>query len=67
MAKTLDVYLHDQLIGQLIQDGGGQTVFEYATAWLDRPGATPLSVSLPLRRVSTTLRQVLTEFSELFM
>jgi serine/threonine-protein kinase HipA len=50
MAKTLDVYLHDQLIGHLIQDEGGQTVFEYANAWLDRPGATPLSVSLPLRK-----------------
>jgi serine/threonine-protein kinase HipA len=50
MAKTLDVYLHDELSGHLIQDDGGQTVFEYIPAWLDRPGATPLSVSLPLRR-----------------
>jgi hypothetical protein len=30
MAKTLDVYLHNELTGQLIQDDGGQTVFEYA-------------------------------------
>jgi serine/threonine-protein kinase HipA len=50
MAKTLDVYLHDELIGHLIQDEGGQTVFEYAQAWLERPGATALSVSLPLRK-----------------
>jgi serine/threonine-protein kinase HipA len=50
MAKTLDVYLHDELSGHLIQDDGGQTVFEYIPAWLDRPGATPLSVSLPLRK-----------------
>lgn len=50
MAKTLDVYLHDELVGQFIQDEGGQTVFEYASAWLDRAGATPLSVSLPLRK-----------------
>jgi serine/threonine-protein kinase HipA len=50
MAKTLDVYLHDELSGHLIQDDGGQTVFEYIPAWLDRPGAAPLSVSLPLRR-----------------
>lgn len=50
MAKTLDVYLHDELIGHLIQDDGGQTVFEYIQAWRDRPGATPLSVSLPLRK-----------------
>ena len=50
MAKTLDVYLHDEPVGQFIQDEGGQTVFEYAPAWLDRAGATPLSVSLPLRK-----------------
>jgi serine/threonine-protein kinase HipA len=50
MAKTLDVYLHDELIGHLIQDEGGQTVFEYAQAWLEKPGATALSVSLPLRK-----------------
>jgi serine/threonine-protein kinase HipA len=50
MAKTLDVYLHDELVGHLIQDDGGQTVFEYGQAWLERSGATPLSVSLPLRK-----------------
>jgi serine/threonine-protein kinase HipA len=50
MAKTLDVYLHDELVGHLIQDDGGQTVFEYAQAWLDRPNSTALSVSLPLRK-----------------
>jgi serine/threonine-protein kinase HipA len=50
MAKTLDVYLHDELVGHLIQDEGGQTVFEYTQAWFDRPAATALSVSLPLRK-----------------
>ena len=50
MVKTLDVYLHHELVGHLIQDEGGQTVFEYAQAWLERPGATTLSVSLPLRK-----------------
>src|SRR5207302_592296 len=30
MVKTLDVYLHDELVGHLIQDDGGQTIFEYA-------------------------------------
>jgi serine/threonine-protein kinase HipA len=50
MAKTLDVYLHDELAGRLNQDAGGQTVFEYVESWLARPGATPLSQSLPLRK-----------------
>ena len=35
MTKTLDVYLHNELTGQLIQDDGGQAVFEYAE--VERP------------------------------
>jgi serine/threonine-protein kinase HipA len=54
MAKTLDVYLHDQLVGHLIQDDHGQMLFEYVQPWLDNSGATPLSQSLPLRKESFT-------------
>src|ERR1019366_1162392 len=36
--------------GHLIQNDGGQMVFDYAKSWLRRPDATPLSHSLPLRR-----------------
>jgi serine/threonine-protein kinase HipA len=50
MAKTLDVYLHSELVGHLIQDDGGQMVFDYAASWLEKPGATALSQSLPLRK-----------------
>src|SRR5580704_11538389 len=50
MAKTLDVYLHSDLTGQLTQDSGGEMAFEYGDAWLNRPGAAPLSQSLPLRK-----------------
>jgi serine/threonine-protein kinase HipA len=50
MAKTLDVYLHSDFVGHLTQDNGGQMIFEYADSWLDRPGASPLSQSLPLRK-----------------
>ena len=50
MAKTLDVYLHSQLAGQLIQDDHGDMVFDYAESWLINPGAIPLSHSLPLRK-----------------
>jgi serine/threonine-protein kinase HipA len=49
MARTLDVYLNCELVGHLIQDDGGQMVFDYAASWLSRPGAQPLSHSLPLR------------------
>src|SRR5260370_40853852 len=50
MARTLEVYLHNDLVGQLTQDDGGQMGFKYAEDWLNRPGATPLSHSLPLRK-----------------
>src|ERR1700691_191105 len=50
MAKTLDVYLRSDLVGHLVQDAGGRMVFDYAESWLNKPGATPLSQSLPLRK-----------------
>ncbi len=49
MARTLDVYLHDDLVGHLVQDSGGQMFFNYTAGWLNKPGASPLSQSLPLR------------------
>jgi serine/threonine-protein kinase HipA len=48
MARTLDVYLHSDLVGHLVQDAGGRMVFDYVESWLNKPGATPLSQSLPL-------------------
>ncbi len=50
MAKTLDVYLHSEFVGHLTQDNGGQMIFQYAESWLEKPGASPLSQSLPLRK-----------------
>ncbi len=49
MTGTLDVYLHNTLIGHLIQDDHGQTLFEYNSDWLKNPDAIPLSISLPLQ------------------
>src|SRR3984893_1697411 len=50
MARMLDVYLHDELVGHLVQDDGGQMSFEYLESWLTKSGALPLSESLPLRK-----------------
>jgi serine/threonine-protein kinase HipA len=50
MARTLDVYFHEALAGHLVQDDGGQLSFRYVEDWLSKRGATPLSVSLPLRK-----------------
>src|SRR3954470_15764571 len=50
MARMLDVYLHDDLVGHLTQDSGGQMVFDYLESWLNTAEAAPLSQSLPLRK-----------------
>src|SRR5437879_13786570 len=50
MARTLDVYLQNDLVGHLVQDEGGEMTFEYVESWLTRSGATPLSQSLQLRK-----------------
>ena len=49
MARTLDVYIGDDITGHLVQDDGGQMSFTYAEGWRNKPGAVPLSQSLPLR------------------
>ena len=49
MARTLDVYLHNDLAGHLTQDDDGDVSFQYGESWLQREGAVPLSHSLPLR------------------
>ena len=49
MARTLDVYLEEQLVGHLLQDDGGQMLFRYAPAWLESSECFPISRSLPLR------------------
>ena len=37
MARTLDVYLKDDLVGHLVQDNGGQMSFAYGEGWLAKP------------------------------
>jgi serine/threonine-protein kinase HipA len=48
MPKILNVFLHRNLVGQLLLDEG-HMVFEYADSWLKNTQAVPLSHSLPLR------------------
>lgn len=57
MARMLDVYLHDQLVGKLAQDAGGEMTFQYVESWLNQPGAAPLSQSLPLRKEAFQRRE----------
>ena len=47
--QTLNVFLGEDLVGELAQNASGTTRFQYAPPWLDSPAALPLSASLPLR------------------
>jgi len=48
MKRALDVYLHRDLVGKLVQDEQGVMRFAYVPEWFHHPGAIPLSHSLPL-------------------
>ena len=50
MSRALDVYLQQDLVGQLIQEEHGQLAFRYAESWLNNPEAVPLSHSLLLKK-----------------
>ena len=50
MAKILDVYFHEKIVGQLVQDDHGDMNFTYAASWLDDPDAIRISCSLPLQK-----------------
>ncbi len=49
MARQLDVYLRDRLVGMLSQDNHGDIGFCYAPEWLGSSFAIGISQSLPLR------------------
>jgi serine/threonine-protein kinase HipA len=52
MAKILDVYFHEKIIGQLEQDNHGDINFKYSANWLNDPNATRISCSLPLQETT---------------
>lgn len=52
MTRQLSVYLHQNYVGELVQDNSGQMLFTYAKAWLNNPRSLPLSQSLPLQEAT---------------
>ncbi len=50
MGRTLDVFLHRQQVGTLVQNNDGDIIFEYDGDWLNNPEAKPLSQALPLTK-----------------
>lgn len=57
MARILNVYYDRDLIGQLIQDDGGQMTFQYDHSWIDRETSAALSWSLPVRAEPFTQKE----------
>jgi len=49
MARELEVYFEQRLVGTLMQDDSGQLRFTYHETWLADPASFPISQSLPLR------------------
>jgi serine/threonine-protein kinase HipA len=49
MARILDVYLQQALVGHLEQDDSGSLTFKYTDSWLASESPVALSNSLPLR------------------
>ena len=49
MAKILDVYFHEKIVGKLVQDDHGDMSFTYSKDWAEAPGAVAISCSLPLQ------------------
>ena len=47
--NTLLVYLNAEKVGRLVQDDDDRLQFGYDPTWLEKPGAIPLSRSLPLQ------------------
>lgn len=52
MARELDVFLHDQLAGHLVQDDDGLINFTYTKDYLNQSESIPLSHSLPFSEVT---------------
>ena len=52
MIKTLDVYFHEEMIGELTQDNHGEMNFIYHESWLNDPKAMQISFSLPLQKAA---------------
>lgn len=57
MARRLNIYYEREFVGHLIQDDGGQMIFQYDPSWLARPEPLTLSQSLPLREEPFTQKE----------
>jgi len=57
MARTLNAYYDRELVGQLVQDDGGQMTFQYDPSWFGSPEPIALSWSLPVQEEPFTQKE----------
>lgn len=57
MAKILNVYFHERIVGELKQDDAGDMVFTYLPDWLKDKAAIAISYSLPLQEKTFKRKQ----------
>ena len=57
MARTLNAYYDRELVGQLVQDDGGQMTFQYDPSWIGSPEPIALSWSLPVQEEPFTQKE----------
>ncbi|KXS33955.1 MAG: HipA [Idiomarina sp. T82-3] len=63
--NTLDVYMNGYRVGQLTRDDSGAHTFRYDEVWIDKEGARPISLSLPLRHDTYSGNEVINFFDNL--
>ncbi|MCY4153182.1 MAG: HipA N-terminal domain-containing protein [Aestuariivita sp.] len=65
MTQRLIVWWNGASVGQLALNAHGQLEFTYFASWIDKPDATPVSASLPLRLEPFDFRATLPFFEGL--
>lgn len=63
--RGLSVYMNGYLVGSLVQQNSGANTFQYHQAWLNRVGARPISLSMPLRATEYSGEVVFNYFDNL--
>jgi serine/threonine-protein kinase HipA len=63
--QNLNIWMNGLPIGQLSKSTSGAVHFQYQDAWLNTPGARPISLSMPLQRQAYTGEVVYNFFDNL--
>lgn len=62
---TLETWMNNERVGELVKQANGAHIFRYDDAWMRNPRARPLSLSLPLQYGNITSDAVFNYFDNL--